>query len=628
MLIIGVVVLAVLAAGGFYFWFTTRNIEVTDDAYTDGRAIIIAPRVSGEVVSLDVNDNQFVKQGQPLVHIDPRQYQIDREQAEGALATAKAQYRGQQYGLDVAKKNFPAQLEAAKAQPRTGQGRPAARSQGRLRSPEGAAEGCDLAAGCRCGGSGAEAGEAQVALADAQITQNSPVPERIGETDAAVSQLKGQVEQARARLDQADLNLSWAVVNAPQDGWITKRNVEKGSLRRAGPANLFHRRARSVDHRQLQGEPARRHAAPASMSASGSMPIRTCGWRDMSTASSWLRLEVHRLPAGERHRQLHQDRAARAGEDRPSTGGLDPQVPLPLGISVEPTVHGAMSDTAAAGPAEPKPQAPKAEETWKPAYNPWADRGHRHVGAFMEILDTTIVNVALPHIAGSLSSSNDEATWALTSYLVANGIVLTISGWLGDPLGAQALLHHLHCDVHGLLVFVRHCAEPQSAHHLPPDAGILRRRPCNRTSNPSSSTIFRRRAAARPSASRPSRPLWRRCWARRSAVIITDQFSWRWIFFLNVPVGAPRRLLRLYPGRRSAVGKESPQPRHRLYRTVPDHHRARLSRDHAGPRREDADWFQSDFIRGDGAARFPWDSRRNRLAVDREETDRRSYGVC
>ncbi len=59
------------------------------------------------------------------------------------------------------------------------------------------------------------------------------------------------------------------------------------------------------------------------------------------------------------------------------------------------------------------------------------------LAAFMEILDTTIVNVALPHIAGSLSSSNDEATWALTSYLVANGIVLTISGWLGNLLGRK-----------------------------------------------------------------------------------------------------------------------------------------------------------------------------------------------
>ena len=75
--------------------------------------------------------------------------------------------------------------------------------------------------------------------------------------------------------------------------------------------------------------------------------------------------------------------------------------------------------------------------TWKPAYNPWLIAVSVTLAAFMEILDTTIVNVALPHIAGSLSASNDEATWALTSYLVANGIVLTISGWLGDMLGRK-----------------------------------------------------------------------------------------------------------------------------------------------------------------------------------------------
>src|ERR1700721_1741452 len=74
---------------------------------------------------------------------------------------------------------------------------------------------------------------------------------------------------------------------------------------------------------------------------------------------------------------------------------------------------------------------------WKPAYNPWLIAVVVTSAAFMEILDTTIVNVALPHIAGTLSSSNDEATWALTSYLVANGIVLTISGWLSDVFGRK-----------------------------------------------------------------------------------------------------------------------------------------------------------------------------------------------
>jgi DHA2 family multidrug resistance protein len=74
---------------------------------------------------------------------------------------------------------------------------------------------------------------------------------------------------------------------------------------------------------------------------------------------------------------------------------------------------------------------------WKPRYNPWLIAVVATLAAFMEILDTTIVNVALPHIAGAMSASNDEATWTLTSYLVANGIVLTISGWLSDLLGRK-----------------------------------------------------------------------------------------------------------------------------------------------------------------------------------------------
>jgi DHA2 family multidrug resistance protein len=77
------------------------------------------------------------------------------------------------------------------------------------------------------------------------------------------------------------------------------------------------------------------------------------------------------------------------------------------------------------------------EVPWKPKHNPWAIALVVTLAAFMEVLDTTIVNVALPHIAGSLSSTNDEATWVLTSYLVANGIVLTISGWLSAVIGRK-----------------------------------------------------------------------------------------------------------------------------------------------------------------------------------------------
>ncbi len=112
---IGVIVVLLIAAGGFFYWFTTRNLESTDDAYTDGRAVTIASQVTGTVLSLDVNDNQFVKKDQLLIHIDPRQYVKDRDPADGALAAAKAQYSGQQLGAKLARKNFPAKLEQAQA---------------------------------------------------------------------------------------------------------------------------------------------------------------------------------------------------------------------------------------------------------------------------------------------------------------------------------------------------------------------------------------------------------------------------------------------------------------------------------------------------------------------------------
>jgi len=78
-----------------------------------------------------------------------------------------------------------------------------------------------------------------------------------------------------------------------------------------------------------------------------------------------------------------------------------------------------------------------AEDNWRPRGNIWVIAVVVTLGAFMEVLDTTIVNVALPHIAGSLSVSNDDATWSLTVYLIANGIVLTISGSLSRMLGRK-----------------------------------------------------------------------------------------------------------------------------------------------------------------------------------------------
>src|SRR3954469_6666685 len=74
---------------------------------------------------------------------------------------------------------------------------------------------------------------------------------------------------------------------------------------------------------------------------------------------------------------------------------------------------------------------------WKPKYNPWIVALTVTLATFMEVLDTSIANVALPHIAGGLSASQDESTWVLTSYLVSNAIVLPMSGWLTTVIGRK-----------------------------------------------------------------------------------------------------------------------------------------------------------------------------------------------
>jgi MFS transporter, DHA2 family, multidrug resistance protein len=173
---------------------------------------------------------------------------------------------------------------------------------------------------------------------------------------------------------------------------------------------------------------------------------------------------------------------------------------------------------------------------WKPRSNPWLIAVVVTLAAFMEILDTTIVNVALPHIAGSLSISPDDATWALTSYLVANGIVLTISGWLGSVFGRKT--YFLVC-IAMFTVCSLLCGMAQSLPQL---------------------IVFRLLQGFFGGGLQPNQqaivldsfePSKRGAAFGITAVAtvvapvlgpvlggyITDHASWRWIFFINIPVG-------------------------------------------------------------------------------------------
>src|SRR2546423_4526581 len=76
---------------------------------------------------------------------------------------------------------------------------------------------------------------------------------------------------------------------------------------------------------------------------------------------------------------------------------------------------------------------------WKPSFNPWLIATSVMLATFMEILDTSVANVSLPHIAGNLSATTDESTWVLTSYLIANALVLPSAGWLSNYFGRKKI---------------------------------------------------------------------------------------------------------------------------------------------------------------------------------------------
>lgn len=174
---------------------------------------------------------------------------------------------------------------------------------------------------------------------------------------------------------------------------------------------------------------------------------------------------------------------------------------------------------------------------WKPKGNPWAIVIVVTLAAFMEILDTTIVNVALPHIAGNLSVSYDESTWALTSYLLANGVVLTISGWLSSLIGRKR--YFVIC-VFMFTVCSFLCGAATSLGQLV--TFRLLQGFFGGGMQPSQQSIILdtfppdKRAAAFGVTAIAT--IVAPVLGPTLGGYITDTYSWRWVFFINIPVGA------------------------------------------------------------------------------------------
>lgn len=176
------------------------------------------------------------------------------------------------------------------------------------------------------------------------------------------------------------------------------------------------------------------------------------------------------------------------------------------------------------------------EQSWKPKVNPWVIAGTVALAAFMEVLDVSIANVALPHISGNLAVSTDEGTWVLTSYLVSNAIVLPLGAWASSVIGRKRFfllciglftVSSFLCGISVSLpmLLLARVFQGAGGGGLQPMAQAIMADSFEEKKRGQAFALYGVVAVLAPSIG-PTLGGW-----------ITDNYSWRWIFYINIPVG-------------------------------------------------------------------------------------------
>lgn len=263
-----IVVIAVIAVAALAFWWHSTYFEDTDDAQISGHLIAVSSRIQGQVVKVYVDENQFVHKGDPIVDLDPRDYQVAVENAKAALASAEANATAARVFVPITGVNVGSNLRSASAD-LSGADAGVQQARGQLAAAvarvvqaqannvkaqsdlerykplvekdviskqqydaavataaSDAAAVVDAQASAQAARDAVRVAQERQTAAHAALKYAETAPQQVAFQDARAKQALAQVQQAQANLDQAELNLSYTKIIAPEDGIITRKSVE------------------------------------------------------------------------------------------------------------------------------------------------------------------------------------------------------------------------------------------------------------------------------------------------------------------------------------------------------------------------------------------------------------------
>ena len=583
----------VLAAAGCLAWYFlyARYYESTDDAYVNGNQVALTPQISGTVTQVTADEGDFVEKGQPLVLLDPSDTRIALQQAEASLANTVRQVRGlystaDNYRAQVAAKQVAlqtAQNDYARRQKIFSTGAIAAEDLSHYRDAVSSAQ-SDLAAA-------QQALRTNLAMVDDTVIDSHP-----------------EIKTAVATLRQRYLDNSRTTIVAPVSGYVAKRAVQLGMRVTSGTTllaivplnevwvdanfkesqmNTMRLGQKVTLNADLYGDDVEYHGTIESLgigtgSAFSLLPAQ-------NASGNWIKI-VQRLPVritlDPHDMQKHPLRVGLSMNARVDIRNMKmaiychnkplARLALPLMfIKTRWKRQINLWQKSFMTTAMRQLQAPIKRDVMqdKAAFTPpnmWLAVLALSLATFMQVLDSTIANVALPTIAGNLGVSADQGTWVITSFAVCNAIALPLTGWFTRRFGQLKLfigsvvmftLTSFLCGfAHSMteLIFFRALQGFFAGPMFPMCQTLLL------VIFPSSKRSMALALLSMVTVVAPIVGPITGGW-------ITDNYSWPWIFYINVPIGIFASIV-VWTQLRSRE-ETTTHSRHRLYRYCAARHR-------------------------------------------------------